>query len=217
MVNSSLKYAKSIFPLKNINNIENLNYVYQRKIKIVVFTPPEIADKLTSAMASSGAGKIGNYTECSFRANGTGTFRGGKKTKPFIGKKENFEKADEQRLEMICSYDNLDEVINAMLRVHPYEEPAYEIYKIWSRHKIKNTNAAKITLKRSTGIKKVLSKINAGLDIHNLKGKINNVKIKKAVVNLSGKDYGLAFVPHETTPVLYITKNKKNSYIISLK
>ncbi|MCI0448798.1 MAG: hypothetical protein L0Y79_03300 [Chlorobi bacterium] len=112
---------------------------YIKKYKIVVFVPPDKADSISFAMASAGAGVIGNYTVCSFRTKGTGTFKGGEDSSPSVGKKGRFEKVSEIRLEMICSKEKLDSAIGEMLKVHPYEEPAYEIYEVivWKRKRVK--------------------------------------------------------------------------------
>lgn len=103
---------------------------FKKKYKIVTFVPPSASDRITFAMAKEGAGKIGGYTVCSFRMKGTGTFKGGKTTKPAVGRKGKFEKTQEVRLEMICNKKNLKNAVNKMLSVHPYEEPAYEIYEV---------------------------------------------------------------------------------------
>jgi hypothetical protein len=102
----------------------------EKKYKIVVFVPPADTDRVTFAMAEQGAGRIGDYTLCSFRMNGTGTFRGGSSTNPHAGVKEKFEKVEEIRLEMLCDRNNLDNAVDRMLAAHPYEKPAYEIYEV---------------------------------------------------------------------------------------
>lgn len=103
---------------------------FEKKYKIVVFVPPADTDRLTFAMAEQGAGKIRDYTVCSFRINGTGTFKGGSSTNPRAGTKEKFEKVEEVRLEMLCDKKNLNNAVKKMLAAHPYEEPAYEIYEV---------------------------------------------------------------------------------------
>jgi hypothetical protein len=103
---------------------------FEKKYKIVVFVPPDETDRLTFAMAKEGAGKIGNYTVCSFRMQGTGTFEGGSSANPRVGKKGKFEKVKEVRLEMLCDEKYLNNAVDKMLAVHPYEEPAYEIYEV---------------------------------------------------------------------------------------
>lgn len=95
--------------------------------KIVVFTPVTHADKIRDVLAENGAGHIGNYDSCSFSVKGIGRFRGLKGTKPFIGKTGKIEKVDEEKIETICEIKNIDKVIAAVKKVHPYEEPAIDI------------------------------------------------------------------------------------------
>jgi dinuclear metal center YbgI/SA1388 family protein len=98
--------------------------------KIVTFVPASHVDTVAAAMARAGAGRIGNYEECSFRTEGTGTFRGSKETRPMIGKAGRFERAFETRLEMIAQRWHVDSIIEAMKAVHPYEEVACDVYPL---------------------------------------------------------------------------------------
>ena len=100
------------------------------QVKIVVFCPPRHAGRVRSAMASEGAGIIGEYEMCSFGTRGEGTFRGSERTSPSIGKAGRLETVEEIRLEMVCPKGKLGRVITAMVKVHPYEEPAYDIYPL---------------------------------------------------------------------------------------
>lgn len=99
-------------------------------VKIVVFCARDHTDRIRSAMGEAGAGIIGEYDLCSFLAPGTGSFRGSDATDPFIGKAGKFELAEEDRLEMICPRSKVSPVVTAMVRAHPYEEPAYDVYPL---------------------------------------------------------------------------------------
>ena len=98
--------------------------------KLVVFVPHGDADKLRLALSEARAGVIGDYTECSFGVHGRGTFRGGDSTNPTIGKRGRFETVEELRMEMVCPADHLRDVVAALYRVHPYEEPAFDLYRL---------------------------------------------------------------------------------------
>ncbi len=98
--------------------------------KLVVFVPAEHTDALRSALAAAGAGVIGNYTECSFELTGQGTFVGGDAANPTVGERGRFERVAETRLEMVCSEEALERATAALRRVHPYEEPAWELYPL---------------------------------------------------------------------------------------
>lgn len=98
--------------------------------KVVVFVPPWSVEDVSSAMAGAGAGIIGDYTRCSFRATGTGTFMPGEASKPYTGEKGRLNRVDEVRLEMIAPSFLVRRVLSAMTAVHPYEEPACDVYRI---------------------------------------------------------------------------------------
>jgi dinuclear metal center YbgI/SA1388 family protein len=101
-----------------------------RTVKVVVFVPAAAADRVRQAMADQGAGHIGDYSHCSFNIDGQGTFLGGQSTKPTVGKKGRLERVPEVRLEMVAYAANLSDIIPAIRKVHPYEEPAIDIYPL---------------------------------------------------------------------------------------
>lgn len=99
-------------------------------IKIAVFTPISHGDIIRKALADAGAGSIGNYDFCSFTSVGTGRFRGLKGSKPFIGKAGKIEEVGEEKIETVCPKEMLGKVLEAVKAVHPYEEPAIDIYPL---------------------------------------------------------------------------------------
>ncbi len=101
--------------------------------KLAVFVPPEHVDAVRSAMAEAGAGRIGEYSHCSFNLTGMGTFLGNEASDPAVGKKGRLESVSEVRLEMILPHWRLDPVIRAMKAAHPYEEVAYDVYPLENR------------------------------------------------------------------------------------
>lgn len=102
----------------------------EKKYKIVVYVPEESAEKLREAMGDAGAGKIGNYTHCTFTLKGTGRFKSEEGANPTIGKVGKLEEVSEDRIETVCSGDNLQSVLEAIRKNHPYEEPATDVYPI---------------------------------------------------------------------------------------
>jgi dinuclear metal center YbgI/SA1388 family protein len=96
--------------------------------KITVFVPQDHAQKVRLAMAEAGAGKLGAYDGCAFEAKGSGYFRPLDGANPFIGKSGVPERVDELRIEAVCAPDRVKSVISAMLKAHPYEVPAYDIF-----------------------------------------------------------------------------------------
>lgn len=99
-------------------------------VKIVVFVPESQADTVRKAMVNAGAGKIGNYSACSFSSKGVGRFKPEIGANPTIGKVGEVEEVIEERIEMICSREKIKEVIAAMKQAHSYEEVAYDIYSL---------------------------------------------------------------------------------------
>ncbi len=114
----------------NLQNINFLHHLNENQIKLVVFVPEDNVEKVSSAIHRSGGGIIGNYSNCSFRIKGTGTFKGAEQTSPAIGTKGKLESVDEIRLEVIVDNWKLPEVIIAMKSAHPYEEVAYDLYPL---------------------------------------------------------------------------------------
>lgn len=102
-------------------------------VKIVVFVPLSHADKVRAALAEAGAGHIGNYDACSFSSRGTGRFRPLKGAKPFLGSEGKIEEVEEERIEVVCKSENLETVLAAVKKVHPYEEPAIDVYPMMNR------------------------------------------------------------------------------------
>ncbi len=113
-----------------LNNIKVLNPEKNILEKIVVFVPDNYAQQVREAMFEAGAGQVGNYDNCSYNIIGEGSFRAGKNTNPFCGEigKIHFEK--ETRIETIYPKYLRNKTINAILKSHPYEEVAYDIYKL---------------------------------------------------------------------------------------
>ncbi len=99
-------------------------------LKLVVFVPAGYEENLRDGIASAGAGWIGSYSHCTFQSAGTGTFLPLENTEPFIGERGKLEKVDEFRLETVLPASRQKEVKEALLQNHPYEEPAYEFYKL---------------------------------------------------------------------------------------
>jgi len=106
-----------------------INYT-ERLLKLVVFVPKEYAEQVRNAMTQAGAGHIGNYSHCTFQTEGMGTFLPLEGTNPFIGQKGKVEYVSEVRLETIMPEGISRRVVKAMLKSHPYEEVAYDLYQL---------------------------------------------------------------------------------------
>ncbi len=98
--------------------------------KLVIFVPEENADPVADALAREGAGVIGEYTRCTFRTPGTGTFLPGEATNPYLGRKGQLERVEEIRLETVVPAHAERRAAAAAVAAHPYEEAAFDIYPI---------------------------------------------------------------------------------------
>lgn len=95
--------------------------------KLVVFVPLAHAETLRNALFAAGAGHVGAYDECSFNSEGTGTFRSGEGTNPFVGQRGQRHQEAEVRVEMIYRVPVERVLLDAMRAAHPYEEVAYDL------------------------------------------------------------------------------------------
>ena len=103
------------------------------ELKLVTFVPAEHAARLRAALAAAGAGHIGDYSECSSEVPATGTFLGSAATNPAVGQAGRLETVAELRIEMVCPKGALGRVARVMRDVHPYEEPAWDVYPLVPR------------------------------------------------------------------------------------
>lgn len=158
------RLAKKFFNEKEILSIEDFHKFIDKK-KVIVFIPISFVEKLTIEMSKAGAGLIGNYEMCSFRTEGIGTFKPNEKADPFSGKKNQLSYAEEIKLEMECDSKNLNRVIDALLKNHPYDEVAYEVYDFKKRDK-KNIGVV-VALKSKMRFSELIKRINKKLDLDN--------------------------------------------------
>jgi hypothetical protein len=99
-------------------------------VKLVVFVPETHADIVRKAMGNAGAGIVGDYKFCSFSVKGTGRFIPLTTAHPTIGSIGKLEEVAEERIETVCYKEDLDKIIAAVKKVHPYEEVALDVYPL---------------------------------------------------------------------------------------
>lgn len=102
----------------------------KKRYKIVLYVPETHSDILREAIGSAGAGIIGKYSHCTFTIKGTGRFKPLDGANPTIGEVGKLEEVSEDRIETVCEEDKLKAVLKAIKDVHPYEEPATDVYPI---------------------------------------------------------------------------------------
>ncbi len=122
----SFELAKTL-GLKNISFLVPMD---SNQYKLVVFVPKTHLQEISDAVFQAGGGIIGNYSNCSFMIKGEGTFKGSIDSTPSAGEKRIMETVEEFRLEIIINAWNLNPIIKVIKEIHPYEEPAYDIYPL---------------------------------------------------------------------------------------
>jgi hypothetical protein len=96
--------------------------------KLAVFVPADALDAVREALFSAGAGRIGDYERCSWYTEGTGTFLGDPGANPAVGETGVEMRVPELRLETVFPEERQDDIVAALRRAHPYEEPAFDVY-----------------------------------------------------------------------------------------
>ena len=173
------------FENSKILDITNTETLY----KVVVYVPKTHEDKVREALGKSGAGHIGNYSDCTFNTYGNGTFRPLEGTNPFIGKMGNLEVVDEVKIETVVPKSILGKVINDMIKAHPYEEVAYDVFKL--ENKGTSVGLGRISeLRENMSLKELSMMIKEKLNMNALRvvGDLDTNIKKVAVVTGSGVD-----------------------------
>jgi len=119
--------------IASLLGLENISILSSREnilMKLFTFVPVHAAEKVRNAIFDAGGGQIGNYSECSFNAEGTGTFKAGKNTNPFVGKPGEQHQEPEIKIEVIFPSWLEKKIIQSLLQVHPYEEVAYDVISL---------------------------------------------------------------------------------------
>ena len=99
-------------------------------LKLAVYVPVSAADAVRSALFAAGCGNIGNYDSCSYNVEGFGTFKANEGCNPLCGEVGELHREEEVRIETVLPAYLKNKVVAALLKAHPYEEPAYDIYQL---------------------------------------------------------------------------------------
>jgi len=119
-----------------LKNIRILQPRQHGLLKLVTFVPQLYSQSIQQALFEAGAGQIGNYDSCSFNAEGTGSFRANEKARPFVGNIDELHLEPETRIEVVLPEYLKSKVLEALLKTHPYEEPAYDfiaLQNVWNQ------------------------------------------------------------------------------------
>lgn len=102
----------------------------EETVKFVVFVPETHADIVREALGKVGAGVVGDYKYCSFSIKGIGRYIPMEGAHPRIGRVGELEEVPEERIETVCYKKDLKKIMDAVNKVHPYEEVAYDVYPL---------------------------------------------------------------------------------------
>lgn len=180
-------YFMEIMGFENckILDVTNSEILY----KLAVYTPITHESIVRRALGESGAGYIGNYSNCTFNISGMGTFKPEDNSNPFIGEIGKIEEVNEVKIETIVPSSLLQKTIAKMIKAHPYEEVAYDVYKL--ENKGKSVGLGRYTtLNKEIDLQNLCEKIKSKLNMNHIRivGDLNT-KIKKvAVVTGAGSD-----------------------------
>jgi len=175
-------YVANLLGIKKITPLQSSS---EKIFKFAVYVPTQYADKVSRAIFEAGAGKIGRYTETSFGVTGKGTFKPMEGTNPFIGKIGEREEVQEIKIETVVAERDLESVVQAMKSVHPYEEPAYDVYEL----KIKPSHGIGIfgEIDREIEISKFSLEVKNRLQAHYIRLiKSNEQKVKRVALCTGG-------------------------------
>ena len=100
-------------------------------LKLFVFAPKDKTDEIIDAMSKAGAGNIGNYSQCAFITPGEGNWKSEEGSTPTIGEVGKVSREPENKIEMICTEEKLEDVLKAVRSSHPYETPQVDILKLY--------------------------------------------------------------------------------------
>ncbi|WP_379138217.1 Nif3-like dinuclear metal center hexameric protein [Paenibacillus sp. sgz500958] len=166
-------------PIKDIHT--------EQLFKLVVFVPKTHHEQVLNAVLNAGAGQIGNYSHCSFNIEGYGTFIPQEGTEPFIGQQGKMERAEEMRIETIVPMGIKGKVVQAMLKAHPYEEVAYDLYSM--DLKGRSFGLGRVgKLKEPVTLGEFVETVKSGLNVDKVRvvGDLNRPIRKAAVLGGSG-------------------------------
>ncbi|MFD1258421.1 Nif3-like dinuclear metal center hexameric protein [Mucilaginibacter terrae] len=120
-----------VLGLKNARTLSAKNGLLK---KLITYVPLSHAETVRNALFNAGAGNVGNYSECSFNTEGTGTFKGGENTKPYVGQPGQQHQETETRIETIYPAHLQSKILMALFLNHPYEEVAYDLYTLTNQN-----------------------------------------------------------------------------------
>lgn len=165
-------------------------FLTDKLYKISVFVPKSHSEKVREALGKSGAGFIGDYSNCSFSSEGIGRFLPRDSANPFIGTSGKMEEVEEEKIETIVDEHKLQRIIDDMIKAHPYEEVAYDIYPLENKGNVYGYGRVG-DLDKETTLKDFAKLVNKELNCRDLRiyGDLDKKVKKIAVCGGSGSGF----------------------------
>lgn len=169
--------------IMGFENCEILEETHSEKLyKLVVYVPKGYEDEIRLVLGNQKAGYIGNYSHCTFNTAGVGTFKPEEGTNPFLGEIGQIEKAEEVKVETVVQEGILNKVIREVIKAHPYEEVAYDVFEL--KNEGEKEGLGRIAnLEKEMTLEELATKIKTTLNmdkirlVGNLDSKINRVAL----------------------------------------
>ncbi len=182
-LNNYLAHKLSLKNISFLQQDENMN-------KLVVFVPEENLEDVKFALHESGAGKFEKYDMTGFYTPGTGTFRALEGSKPAVGETENYNQVEEYRLETIFPARKIDMIIEKLIQVHPYEEPAFDVINL-EQHQGELLSARKGIMSEPDLLSEFIERVKNTLQLDRVRfmGDVNKKINSVAIACGSGSDF----------------------------
>lgn len=173
-----------------LTDTEVLFPTFETKLKkLVVFVPRSHEEIVREALGKAGAGAIGEYDYCSFSSSGTGRFMPGDQANPFIGQKGKLEAVEEMKIETIYPEHLEKKILSAMIKAHPYEEIAFDIYRL--DNKGETLGLGRVGRVTEVSLKEFAEVVKKALEVNTVRvvGDLNAIVKKVAVLGGDGNKY----------------------------
>lgn len=180
----------------------------EKLLKLVVFVPESHTEDVREAITRAGAGHIGNYSHCTFQTPGTGTFLPLEGTNPFIGQQGKLESVSEYRLETILPEAASRRVVGAMLRAHPYEEVAYDLYPLANKTVVAGLGRIG-ELSEPLSLSHIIGKVKTGLGLEHVRIAGDGSRLVKKIAVCGGAGGSLISAAAEAGADLFVTGDVK--------
>jgi dinuclear metal center YbgI/SA1388 family protein len=175
-----------IVGLLDMENIISIIPNHLKWFKFAVYAPSGYEEKIRNAMCNAGGGQWKDYSCATFKTNGTGTFKPGNNSEPFIGERGKLVFADEVKIECIIKAEGLKSLLGNVLAIHPYEQPAYDIIPVENVF-IEGGLGRIGSIKKSLKLSEFLQFVKEKLNISNFKyiSKDNSTIIDNEIKNIA--------------------------------